>query len=303
MEKVLVVDDNEQNCELIRDIVSTWGYDVYKVFQGRDAIQLAEKILPDIVLLDVMLPGMNGFEVCHAIKNSPRTENIPVVMMTVLTDVEDRIHGLKVGADNFLVKPVNYHELKYIISSLVARKKLNDKTEQHLNIIESYLVMQKMYSLGLYKHIQSVHDYCQRVAKWMNLSDAQKERLLIAAYVHDVGYLVTNNFELHAEYGAKLIEPLKISSWLMPLIEFHHENLSSPKYNPLTFEKLGIKKELDILITINCFVNALKDYDKETALEILIRDCRQGLYSRECTQALEQVLKDEKFLEKLQPQV
>lgn len=110
MAKILVVDDNLASCEMLSDVLTQWGYDVRQAHQGKEVLPLVEEFAPDLVLLDVMLPGMNGFEICKRIKASPKTENIAVILLTVLNDVEDRTQGIRVGADLFLSKPVNYKD-------------------------------------------------------------------------------------------------------------------------------------------------------------------------------------------------
>ena len=107
MAKILVVDDNLASCEMLSDVLTQWGYDVRQAHQGKEVLPLVEEFAPDLVLLDVMLPGMNGFEICKRIKASPKTENIAVILLTVLNDVEDRTQGIRVSADLFLSKPAN----------------------------------------------------------------------------------------------------------------------------------------------------------------------------------------------------
>lgn len=296
METVLVVDDNEQNCELIRDIVSTWGYEVHKAFQGKDAIQLALNSSPDIILLDVMLPGMNGFEVCHELKNNPLTQSIPIVMLTVLTDVDDRIHGLKVGADHFLVKPFNYHELKYIVASLITRKKLIDKMEHHNDIVNSFLLMIKTRNQDLLEHVLKVHAYCEKVSRYMDLTDVQKEKLLVAAYLHDIGHILESDFQKHAWLGAQFIAPYKIGEWLTVLIKYHHEKMNDPRYPIAILNEKKIRQEMEVLLTVNRFVDLWTESDQETGVALAYDEAKSGEISLSVVEILQQVIKDEKFL-------
>ena len=90
MEKILIVDDNKQNCDIIKDLLETWGYHVYVAFEGYEAINIAINHKPAVILLDVMLPGMNGFEICEKLKNNANTQNISIIMLTALNEVEDR---------------------------------------------------------------------------------------------------------------------------------------------------------------------------------------------------------------------
>lgn len=299
METVMIVDDNEENCELVGDILSTWGYDVYKIFQGKDAIALAERKQPDVILLDVMLPGMNGFEVCHELKSNSRTQDIPIIMLSVLSDADDRIHGLKVGADNYLTKPVNYHELRYIIASAVRRKKLNDQMEQRQNIIDSFLQMYKIFNEELYCHVIMVHKYCLKLSAIMNYSDGQKERLLAAAYLHDIGYLVSAVHEQHAKYGAKIITAYKMGEWLKILIENHHEPLNGNNFPRQSVAEAGLQVEMEALLTVNWFVNLCKQQTKEQSLAVLLEQAQQHKCSAIVVNALQQIVKDDQFREQL----
>ena len=139
MDRILVVDDHVQNCEIIGDVLTAWGYDVYNAFHGMEALKAVTTYRPDLILLDVMLPGMNGFEVCKKIKNNPQTADIPIIMLTVLNEVEDRIRCFDVGAEEFLSKPVNYNELKNRIITLINNKRQLAKMESQKQIIQGFL--------------------------------------------------------------------------------------------------------------------------------------------------------------------
>src|SRR6202795_3142581 len=125
--RVLVVDDVELNVKLLEAKLSSEYFQVIPAFNGPTALELAEAELPDIILLDVMMPRMDGFEVCRRLKANPRTTDIPVVMVTALSDVADRLRGLEVGADDFLTKPVNDIALFARVRSLVRLKRMMDE--------------------------------------------------------------------------------------------------------------------------------------------------------------------------------
>jgi len=109
--KILAVDDNPENVELINDILATSGYMVIPAKDGPTALALAESHEPDLVLLDVNMPGMDGFEVCTRLKSNDKTAHIPVIMVTAMNDVDYRVRGLTVGADDYLSKPFSPREL------------------------------------------------------------------------------------------------------------------------------------------------------------------------------------------------
>ena len=105
--QVLVVDDILANVKLLEARLNAEYFDVLTAMSGPDALAICERSQCDIILLDVMMPGMDGFEVCRHLKSNPRTHHIPVIMVTALDQVGDRVRGLEAGADDFLTKPVS----------------------------------------------------------------------------------------------------------------------------------------------------------------------------------------------------
>jgi adenylate cyclase len=108
---VLIADDNKDGRQLLVDIVSSMGHNIVQVSNGLDALAAAHAHLPDLILLDVTMPGMSGFDVCEHLKSDEQTQQIPIILLTALSDVEHRVQGLKLGADDYLGKPFNPREL------------------------------------------------------------------------------------------------------------------------------------------------------------------------------------------------
>jgi adenylate cyclase len=124
--KILVVDDTPQNVKLLADLLRAKGYEVVTAASGPEGLERLAAERPDLVLLDVMMPGMSGYEVCQKIRSDPSTGILPVVMVTALDPAQERIKGLDAGADDFLTKPVNHAELLARVRSLVRVKHLYD---------------------------------------------------------------------------------------------------------------------------------------------------------------------------------
>lgn len=125
--RILVVDDVPANVKLLEAKLSAEYFDVLMAMDGVSALEIAEREQPDIILLDVMMPGLDGFEVCRRLKTSRATAHIPVVMVTALDQSSDRVQGLEAGADDFLTKPVNDVALFARVKSLVRLKRLTDE--------------------------------------------------------------------------------------------------------------------------------------------------------------------------------
>jgi class 3 adenylate cyclase len=130
MSKILVVDDNPQNVKLLADLLAVKGYSVITAASGHEALEKIANEHPDLILLDVMMPGINGYEVCKAVRANPATAILPVVMVTALDPREERIKGLEAGADDFLSKPINQPELFARVRSLLRIKSLHEETQR-----------------------------------------------------------------------------------------------------------------------------------------------------------------------------
>ncbi len=137
---VLVVDDNPQNLELLLAYLEDLDCKTVSATQGAEAVDKAKQILPDLILLDVMMPKMSGFEVCKRLKNDPRTIDIPIIMVTALSELGDIERAIDSGTDDFLSKPVNRLELITRVKTMLKLKHLTDKLERtlaYLSEIES----------------------------------------------------------------------------------------------------------------------------------------------------------------------
>jgi len=143
---VLVVDDNQQNRELLQAYLEDVDCRAIPAHDGPDALDIIAKNPPDLILLDVMMPKMSGFEVCRRIKNDPKTSDIPVIMVTALNEFGDIERGIDSGTDDFLSKPVNKLELLTRVKTMLKLKHLTDKLERtlaYLNEIEKQAQMAK----------------------------------------------------------------------------------------------------------------------------------------------------------------
>ncbi len=144
--KVLVVDDNEQNLELILAYLEDLDCQTLPAGGGHEALELVRTESPDLILLDVMMPKISGFEVCRRLKNDPATSHIPIIMVTALNEMGDIERAIDAGTDDFLSKPVNKLELLTRVKTMLKLKHLTDQLERtlaYLSEVESQIGTQK----------------------------------------------------------------------------------------------------------------------------------------------------------------
>ena len=303
MKTVLIVDDNIKNLDLFKDFVESWGYETVTAQQGKDAISLAERYLPDIILLDVMLPGMSGYEVCRELKENTKTQHIPVVMITVLNDIADRIHGYKIGADQFLVKPVDYNELHAILDSLFGKKSMFDEMESRGTVIESLNVLLKqcLPSEAVVVADRKFH-YCRKLCDCLNLSKNETEQGLLLVRIQDIIATLCKQKGTVPEDEMTFLEPLKMDKWVKPLLLYIRGYLNGVdetlqrKINEYHLEKLaGISFVLDRYGSILVSENG----DDNKALLKLRQECSQYAYPDDVVRLLEQIVNDELFMKSL----
>lgn len=211
--KILVVDDEEMIRDMINDILAPLGYEIIQACNGLEALEMVDAKSPDIVLLDVTMPKMNGFEVLKRIKESEDTRKIPVVMITALNELQIRIKAIELGVDDFLSKPMDIIELRARVKSLLKVKAYNDHMVSYQKELESEVAKRtKEVQLALEKakaasyetiyilsraaeyrdedtgsHLRRVSNYAAAIARKTSNSEEYIETILYGAPLHDVG--------------------------------------------------------------------------------------------------------------------
>ncbi len=211
--KILVVDDDPMNLMVLEATLKQLGYGVLTASTGKEGIEKAQQEKPSIILLDVMLPDISGFQVCEAVKAQRALANTPVVMVTALGDRESRLKGLEAGADEYLVKPIDRVELTLRLKNLLKVKAYNEYLEGMRNILEAEVAkrtqeLQRAYEkldeayleiihrLGRAAefrddetgaHIQRMSHYCRILAREIGLPPEKQKEIFYASPMHDVG--------------------------------------------------------------------------------------------------------------------
>jgi diguanylate cyclase (GGDEF)-like protein len=143
-EKILIVDDMAVNVEYLRKMVVEWGYEAHVAYRGLQALKVAQENKPDLVLLDVMMPDLTGYEVCRALKINPETASIPVIFLTAKGEIFDRIEGLDVGAHDYIAKPFHPEELKARVRNAIRHKEEKEKLIQETVALKAQTIIDEL---------------------------------------------------------------------------------------------------------------------------------------------------------------
>jgi len=204
--RILIVDDDERNLKLLALLLSRQGYRLASARTGREALELARRFAPDLILLDVMMPEMNGFEVSRHLRDEPLFSQIPVVMITALEDQESRIAGLAAGANDFLSKPVDATELLVRVRNLLQVKAFADFLANHNRILAEQVAektreLQDAYIDTIYRltlaaeykdhdtaaHLRRISLYTRHLARLLGLPEGEVWIMFYASPMHDIG--------------------------------------------------------------------------------------------------------------------
>jgi len=176
--KILIVDDTPKNVKLLADLLTVNGYSVVTGTSGREALALVAAEQPDLVLLDVVMPEMSGYDVCRKIRENPATQILPVVMVTVLDPAEERIKGLEAGADDFLTTPINHAELCARVRSLLRIKELYDT-------VQSQAAQLSDWNKNLERRVEEQLVQLERLGRLKRFFSPQLAELIVAGGADD----------------------------------------------------------------------------------------------------------------------
>jgi putative two-component system response regulator len=239
-EKILIVDDEEGNLRLLTQWLVPLGYDIELASNGEEAVRKGRASSPDLIILDIMMPVMDGYEACRILKAEPETKNIPIIMVTALHDRESRLKGLSVSANDFLSKPIDQTELTIRVKNLLKIKAYEDFMLDHNLILEKEVrgktqdlinmskeMVRKLTAAAEFRdtdtgaHIARIGFYTGKIAEAMDMPMDFIETITFASLLHDIGKigipdgillkpgpLTRDEFEImktHSTIGAKIL--------------------------------------------------------------------------------------------------
>ena len=243
---ILVVDDLDAVLRLMTDILSLEGYRVLTARDGDDALEVIAREQPDLVISDVRMPGRDGFGLCRALRASPATRLIPVVLMTGAAEAHDRLHAIEAGAHDFVRKPIDQAELKARVRSLLQIKRYTDDLDSAEAVLRSLALMVEARDSYTDGHCQRLARYATEMGVLLKLSDEDLMTLGRGGYFHDIGKIALPDAILlkpamltpeefarvreHPTAGDRLCGELRALKRVRPIVRHHHERLDGSGY-------------------------------------------------------------------------
>jgi cyclic di-GMP phosphodiesterase len=277
---ILVVDDVAANLRLLDRLLSAEGYSVVTAADGQEALDAVAREHPDLVLMDVRMPRLDGIEACGRLKRDVSTRLVPVVLMTGFTEPEDRIRAIDAGADDFLAKPIDQPELKARVRSLIRLKRYTDDLDSAEAVILSLALTIEARDPYTDGHCQRLAAYAVALGRRVGLSEDDLTTLHRGGYLHDIGKigvsdvilrkrgrLTAEEFETvkqHTVIGDRLCTNLRFLTRVRPVVRHHHERLDGSGYPdglrgdaiPLVAQIMGVVDVYDALTTVRPYKDA-----------------------------------------------
>jgi putative two-component system response regulator len=278
---ILIVDDDPAGRQTLESILDEQGYHLEMAENGFQALEMTRQLLPDVILLDVMMPGMDGFEVCKKIRSDPKLAEIPIIMLTALDDRKSLLDGLEAGADDYITKPYDRYELRARLIGITRlnryRKLLDDRNDieqAHMQLLSAYDATIEGWSRAMDLRDKETEGHTQRVtvlsdklARLAGISDDELIFIRRGALLHDIGKLgVPDSILLkpeplsteewaimckHPEYAYEMIYPIE---YLRPALDIpycHHEKWDGSGYpRSLKGEEIPLSARIFAIIDV-----------------------------------------------------
>ncbi len=244
--RILVVDDNQDIMGLMQELLATHGYDVVAVPDAFHAEAEIRRHPPDLILSDVVMPGKSGYELCRELKENPATRLIPFVLITGLTDRQDRVQGIESGADDFLHKPIFPEELFARVKSLLKLKEFTDELETAESVLCTLGLSVESRDPYTEGHCERLARHASELGRYLGLDQESIVALRRGGYLHDLGKIAVPDeilkkgsnltpeewviMKRHPATGEAICQPLKSLRLVLPIIRSHHEHSDGSGY-------------------------------------------------------------------------
>jgi len=293
---ILVADDQAANRELFQELLTAHGFQVITAVDGAEVLHQVKLASADLVLLDVMMPHLTGFEVCERIKSDPDTYLTPVILVTALSDKQDRIDGIKAGADDFLTRPVDSTQLLARVRSLLRLKQRTDELERAESVLFSLARSIEGKDPYTHGHCERLVEYSASLGEHLSLPAEQITALRRAGVVHDIGKiaipdsillkpaaLTRDEWKLvkeHPAVGERICAPLKSFRLVLPIIRQHHEKYDGSGYpDGLRGEDINVGARVLQIVDVYDALTTVRPYKPAFSITDALQTMKQEVAS------------------------
>jgi putative two-component system response regulator len=299
--KVLVVDDYEPNLRGLGLLLGRADYSVLTATNGRDALEIVTRERPDLILLDVLMPGISGLDVCAELKRSDETRLTPVVLISGAQERQTRLAGLEAGADDFLNKPIDPEELQTRVRSLMRLKRLTDELDSAASLFLTLGRIIEARDPCTEGHCERLTDYATALGRQLDLDQTDLEALNRGAFLHDVGKiaipdrvllkkgkLTRKEYDLmkrHPAIGDDLCRTVRSFEAVRPIVRHHHERLDGRGYpDGLAGDRIPLLAQIVSIVDVFDALTSDRPYRKALATATayqMMRDHARGGWCRQ----------------------
>jgi len=300
--KILLIEDDPQAVGILEPLLVSKGFSVAVARDGMEGLDKVRLLNPDLLLLDVNMPRLDGIEVCRRLKNNPSTRRTPIIMLTAMTDLEKKLEALDAGADDFVHKPYNSLELLTRLKSLLRVKSLNEQLESAEDVLFSLaraIEAKDSYTQG---HVERVSHLAVRLGRYLGFGEDDLDSLRKGGVLHDIGKIgvpdkILNKagaltpeeraiIRLHPSQGARICEKLKSLKGAIPVIQHHHERMDGTGYpDHLRGHEIPVLARIMTIVDIYDALTTTRSYRKRlphtVALDIMMEEANKGWWDKE----------------------
>ena len=310
---ILLVEDDAGVRRVLADLLGGLGYEVVSANSAEQALNVLDVVAPDIILTDVHLGAMSGIELCSRVKNDPRYELTPVVILTAVSELGSRVAGLAAGADDFFSKPVEFAELRARVATLLRVKVLVDQLERTEAVITTLALTIEVRDAYTSGHSDRLAHYAVAVGRALGVDARTLRALRLAGYLHDLGKLAVPDsillkpglldaqerklMQAHPIVGSDLVQGLRGLDLVRPIIRHHHERLDGSGYpDGLKGEAIPLGARIISCVDVYDALHSPRPYrsalPQNKAVSVLLRETDSGYWDPAIVCTFVDVLRD-----------